>query len=368
MQASSNLDNLNIISCLATNTRLMGVVGGLIHYELEGKNLAEFFIFDFDIMELGRHEQVYNPGSDDIKAYSDEYFGSLGGELIALDFWRDFLAMFFLEMKRSNHSSYKIAKKKSPLLSKLRKNMIKDGYSEEVLFPKHELSEYEICHYFLMRYFEIDELCLDFCDFSLDFDMWDPDLTGMVIKNTLRESEGDDGMSFYDFSSILFFGSYFLVNGSLGLEDGLITGFSIEEHMQLPPNAVAKMMRKEEFITIYQIVMPGFESAFCMENRRIEPQLYESGTLMVSYKKDNSHVDQSVYSVNNDIEASLFVTDASQLVVCTDSDNNGYEYIQSLEDRYGDQLVKIADYLFDDRVFLDFIASSSHDFIEWLEG
>lgn len=345
----------------------MGVVGAMLYYEHLDEKICEFFIIDFDIRELGRHELLMAPSDDDIKAYSDEVFGSLGGELVKLDFDTEFLSFILAEARRSSHISYKKAFKKSPLLSSIDKRLRRPRFEDEKLFPKHELSDYEVVHYFLMRYFECDNLYFQLCDEYLDFEEWDFEMSGMAVKNTLTESEGEDARVF-DFSLILFFDPYFLINGSVAVDEGLIVDFHIEGVMELPPHSVVKMMRKEELITIYQIVQPNFETAFCIENRRIIPQLYESGTLFISYKKDNMHVDRPVYAVNNDIEASLFATDASQLVVCTDESEEGYAYLERLQNRYGDQLIKIADYLFDDRVFLDFVESGNHDFMEWIEG
>lgn len=364
----NRLENFQILNSAATNTRLMGVVGAMLCYEYEGTKFCEFFIVDYDIRELGRHEILVAPGEDDIRAYSDEVFGSLGGELVKLDFETDFLNLFFGEARRSAHDSYKQAVKKSPLLSAVDKRLRRPRFEDIKLFPKHELSDYEIVHYFLMRYFECDELAFDLCDQRLDIEDWDFEMSGMVVKNTLIEPEPGEDARFFDFSLILFFGPYFLINGSVGIEDGAIIEFEVEEVMELPPDSVAKMMRKEELITIYQIVSPSFETAFCIENRRIIPQLYNAGTLFVSYKKDNFHVDSPVYTVNADIEASLFATDSGQLVVCTDESEEGYAYLERLQNRYGNQLIKIADYLFDDRVFLDFVESSRSDFLEWIEG
>lgn len=368
-KTSNHRDDFNILACAATNTRLMGVVGAMLCYEHESEKIAEFFIIDFDIRELGRHEMLISPGEDDIRAYSDEVFGSLGGELIKLDFESEFLSFLLAEARRSSHSSYKKAFKKSPLLSSIDRRGRRLRFDDARLFPKNELSDYERVHYFLMRYFECDELAYALCEERLNMEDWDFEMSGMAVKITLieTEAEGED-TTFFDFSLILFFGPYFLINGSVGLEDGAIVDFDLDEVMELPPESVAKMMRKEELITIYQIVSPSFETAFCIENRRIIPQLYSAGTLFVSYKKDNSHVDQPVYSVNADVEASLFATDAAQLVVCTDESEEGYAYLERLQNRYGNQLIKIADYLFDDRVFLDFVESGNHDFIEWIEG
>lgn len=364
---TNKIEDFNILTCAATNTRLMGVVGAMLVYEHQGTKRAEFFIVDYDIRELGRHEILTNPGEDDIRAYSDEVFGSLGGEAVKLAFEAEFLSFFLEEARRSSHESYRKAFKKSPLLSLVDKKAEMPIFDVTRLFPKEGLSDYEVLHYFLMRYFECDELGFIFCDDGLNIEDWDFEMSGMAVKNTLNEVETDDEARYFNFSLILFFGPYFLINGSIGIEEGMIIGFEVEEVMELPPDSVVKMMRKEELITIYQIVSPSFETAFCLQNRRIIPQLYNAGTLFVSYKRDNSHVDGPVYSVNADIEASLFATDAGQLVVCTDESEEGYAYLESLQNRYGNQLVKIADYLFDDRVFLDFVESSTSDFIEWLE-
>ncbi len=354
---------MKINFCAATTTRLMGVVGVYLNYDIEEINYAEVFVMDYDMGEVTKHDILKSPGYDRIKALLEESFGGLGGELIQLNFYLEFLKIFYAEYRRTGSPTYKDVKKKSPLLKLVdgRKGRGKPALS--LLFPSHELSAYEVIHYFMMRLFADDEVASllaidDYPPFLMDF---------TVIKNTLTKRFRNDGSDVYDFSCLVFGDSYFLLGGKIELKDNLVDTFNLDEITPLTPLQVAQTLRQKEIISVYTIENPTFEEAFTFENRRLAPHLYENGRLYISYRYDNNHVDSDVFTLSDDIEASLFITDGRQVILSTRTEENSLYWNEKLVNRYGDSLLRIGEWIFDEEVLLDFINTGLLNFLEWMD-
>lgn len=357
--------DVKINSCVATTTILMGVVGVYLNYHIDSVNYVEVFVMDYDMRELSRHEVVREPCKDYIKDMIDEAFGGLGGDSKEINFEDVFLNLIYSESDRSKSESYKKALSKSPLLSlyRVKRKMKKPPF--KLLFPSHELSEYEIIHYFMMRLFAKHEVA----NYLSKEEYPNLDSAFTVIQNILNvlfvENEKKRKV-LYDYHCLVFEDEYFLISGKIKISDSLVSFFSVEEITRLSPFQVAQTLKHDEIISLYSIENPNFEDILALENRRLSTHLYNNGRLYISYKNDNYHVNSKIFTLSDDISAKLFITDSNQLILSTKKQKDEAFWNKKLSDRFGKSLIKQGEWIFNEEILLDFIESGIDDFNKWL--
>lgn len=365
---------MKIKSCMATDTRLMGVVGVYLDYVLSGVNYSEIFVIDYDAKEISRHDLLKSPSIDAIKAAKDEAFGGLGGTFIPIDVDLHFLPMFrsakkaFIDFDKKV-CSREIAEmtKNSPIINEREKKAVGLTYSEDLLFPNHDMSDFELMHYFIIRYFAADSVSE-----YLSIETYPEFEYGMMVsKNSLREIEDEENdetsLGLYEFSCIAHSESYELISGTISVTEGLVDRFAIDDITALSDDAAVELLKKQEVVSLFHIESENFEEVFYLENRKLSPHLYPNGRLYVSYKSDNSHVDSDEYNLNDDVEIAIFITDSNQIILSSSSVENDIIWTEKLMNRYGGSLMRIGGWVFEKQVFLSFVNSDFVDFMDWLD-
>ena len=371
------------LSAYITDTRLMGVVGLQIHWELleDGVPVDFYQFFYFDAEEYGLDSYRSYQGNDDMEpvAIGESMFGGLGGRQVSLtqreaqflvqDFCRDSQMMgiplpepreeyeFLLEHPIQADSS---------LLTSVTEKMCVDLQSD-----------YELVHYFLMRSFGKDKKGLAYvCDpAAIDSgrveDVAEP-YGATLCKNTIEEFINPDGTISYLSESLVEverLNQYRLVMTEVMAHNGKVIMAKRRSAFTVSMQEVAMMLSRPEFVTVFEILpqpeqsIPILEEMFtsAMESN------HENGQLFMLFHKNNEHVNRRIFRLNDDIQSLYFLTDYGQLIVGAYTLPAIWEAERKLQkSRLGLLLIPTAKYEFKEPVLLDFVQSDYEDFDDFL--
>ena len=380
----SGFEQRRFVSAEITDTRLMGVVGLHIHWEVketgEWNGFHQFFYFDAEEYGLDSYRSYRGEDEDEVENIIDSMFGGLGGKMVALterealflvqDFVRD-AKMMGLRLPEPREEY-------APLLEP----EITD-YQDLMWAVAEKMcvelkSEYELVHYFLMRSYGKDKKGLSYVSDMAGIesgrieDVSEPN-GATLYKNTIEEFINEDGTISYLSESLVEvdrLNQYRLIMTEVKVAGGKVISAKRRSAFTVTTPEVAMMLSRSEFVTAFEVLCDPEEAHRVLEETLTTAMKsrHESGKLYMVFHQNNEHVNRKVFRLNDDIHGLYFMTDYGQLITGAYTLPAIWEAERKLQkSALGMVLMPIGKYEFKEPVLLDFVQSDYDDFEEFLE-
>lgn len=376
-------DGRRFVSAYVTDTRLMGVVGLQIHWEVPVSGVpADFYqFFYFDGEEYGLDGYKSYRGSDDrvVISIEESLFDGLGGRKVALterearylvqDFCRD-----------SELMGIRLPEPREEYECLLKEPVIQESSLLNEVMEKmcgKLRSDYELIHYFLMRSFGKDKKGLAYlCDpAAVDSgrvaDVAEP-YGATLYKNTIEEFVNPDGTISYLSESLIEVdqrNQYRLVMTEILVENRKVVAAKRRSAFTVTTQEVAMMLSRPEFVTVFETLARPEEAVEVLEDMLMSAMQssHENGRLFMLFHKDNEHVNRRIFRLNDDIQSLFFLTDFGQLIVGAYTLPSIWEAERKLQkSQLGMMVIPTAKFEFKEPVLLDFVQSDYEDFDDFL--
>ncbi len=360
-----------------TDTRLMGVVGLYIHWELSNTEFVsdfhQFFYFDAEEYGFETYKSLLGSDTEALTIMEQALIGGLGGSKVNVNEREAvFLVQKYIAMNEA--LSLPLPEGRNEFSFLLTDPVTLTESENEILIDKlctPILSEYQLINYFLMRVFGRDfeaaaYLALD--DFSLAILPEDEGAT--LCKNSIEEFFDESGCSYLCESLIEYDGKYKLVVSEIYLEEGKVSGTKKRSAFLVTSAEAAMMLNHPEFITVYEVLteMDDFLRRFAGLSTNSMQTIHENGRLYLEFNKNNDHVNKKVFRLNEDIHGLYFATDFGQLIIATYSLSEIHEIEKTLsKSEISTCIIPTAKYEFKEPILYEFIQSDFDDFSDFLD-
>ena len=379
----SGYDSRRFVSAYVTDTRLMGVVGLHIHWELleNGAPVDFHQYFYFDAEEYGLDSYRSYRGDDElaILTMEESRFGGLGGRNVALtqreaqylvqDFCRDSEMMGVQLPQPREEYEYLLKEPIQPdstLLASVAEKMCVELQSD-----------YELVHYFLMRSFGKDKKGLSYiCDMGAIEsgrveDVAEP-YGATLYKNTIEEFVNPDGTISYLNESLVEvdrLNQYRLIMTEVLVHNDKVIAAKRRSAFTVTTQEVAMMLSRPEFVTVFELLAEPEDAVRVLEEMLPSAMAsrHENGHLFMQFHKNNEHVNRRIFRLNDDIQSLFYVTDFGQLIVGAYTLPSIWDAERKLQkSTLGMVLMPTAKFEFKEPVLLDFVQSDYEDFDDFL--
>lgn len=389
-------NDYTFLSATATDTRLMGVIGLDLIWEINTGPQTEklYQIFYLDCEEYGL--ESYTEG---IEAFGDmpieileertRLYGALGGDSVPItEKEARFLIQSYTRLNTKYNQPMPDGREKYSFLMKPEQTLTSKEYIS--LFHKLSGKMYNanyVVNYFLMRCVSGDArgaswlLDRSIPESETITPAYSPDMNSCELfistkpktlcRNNIEPTGEPDSHMYFCESLIECAGRYELATSviTLSSDDKKVVSASLQSSFRVTATEAAMLMNRSEFITVYEI--PGFDEGFIEEFENFAAifteTIYDNGRLFVDFNETNAHAGQSLYLINNDIHAMYYLTDCGQLLIMgyAPGDIHDAEFRMYLS-LMPYSLIVSAKYEFKEPVFYEFIKSDFIDFDSFL--
>jgi len=372
------------VSAEITDTRLMGVVGLHIHWEVKEAGFLtgfhQFFYFDAEEYGLDSYRSYRGDDEDEVEIIIDSMFGGLGGKMVALtereaqflvqDFVRD-TQLMRLRLPEPREEYAFLLEPELPIEPELLW-----GVAAKMCVELQ--SEYELVHYFLMRSFGKDKKGLSYVSDMEGIesgrieDVAEPN-GGTLYRNTIEEFINEDGSVSYLSESLVEvdrLNQYRLIMTEVKAAGGKVIYAKRRSAFTVTTQEVAMMLSRSEFVTVFDVLCDPEEAQRILEETLTTAMKsrHESGKLFMVFHQNNEHVNRRIFRLNDDIHGLYFMTDYGQLITGAYTLPAIWDAERKLQKSpLGVVLIPIGKYEFKEPVLLDFVQSDYDDFEEFLE-
>ena len=320
-------------SCIATDTRLMGVVAMKVSWTAkDGSRDKLFQLIHLDFSEYGvdDYREIFsnanNPeGGREVRSEWKRISGGLGGSEVKIPFFT--LVQLIDEVIATNEKYYEghepfIQAFRKETLMRLRlmkeasSKLIYEGDSFEEkskegqqLVCKSPLTSFELINYFLMR--------------MLDKDYHGASFLGDVSISEMKRSRFNGEATVYKCKFTALSNSYIYGEALITLSPRSlmrtrsVLDFEVTTLMHISSYEAALQLQQAEYITLYELTVPA--EAFDLDDSVFGADATMSpapnGITYILYNKDNYHVDSSNYYMNHDMYGAYLLTPNNELVV-----------------------------------------------------
>jgi len=395
------------VSSYVTDTRLMGVIGLYIHWELkdpEGpKDLHQFFYLDAEEFGFESYRSLLGNNIEEFLYLEQSIIGGLGGKKSDLtEKEARYLVQEFADMNTRLNLPWPEEKNEYSFL--LQPRIMLTHSEKQLLIGKMctpIVSEFQLIHYFLMRLFAKD---LEGASYLIDpavtavyptpaeavsrFNFYKGKAAATLCQNVVDRYEDESGVSYLSESLIEVNFNYRVILSEITLSvpgkasEGAKAGrvFSQKTYVasakerssfKVTSAEAAMMLNRPEFLTVYEIAVDQEECdrlllplmAGCMLTQ------HDNGRLFLEFNKDNDHVNRKTFRLNEDIHGLYYVSDYGQFIIAA----YGLAEIQEIEKRLRKSqlypnLILSEKYEFKEPVLYEFIQSDIEEFSEFLES
>jgi hypothetical protein len=369
-------ERVELIDAQATKTRLMGVVGVVARWRIDGSStIYQLLHLDYEDYGIDAYDEFDALEKERIEQRIQEMTGGLGGAFTKISYQE--LAYLIATAHVVDPESPNAVYDFLPNFDFVLKDYENNGLGREAaiaLFDRLGPYPQTVCehlHYYLMRLHGQDaEGILYLGDLVFDDRLDGPKST--LLKNVVKEG---DKPGFYRCEALIENeNGYFVRIFDLQIETDLpehpprwVKSCELKHQLAVSPVEASFMLRKTEYLSLYSVLDPGFMADFEAAMPELMPNSYLAGDLFTEFNQDNAHVTEWIYYLNGDVFANYFITEANQLLVATFDP----ETLKTIERRFADgpfkdALSKIGDFSADQPLLYDFINSGISDFFEYL--
>ena len=318
--------DLEFSDCIATNTRLMGVVAIHITWNKGSSSFEQLFHLDYS--EYGIDGYYDSNTSNDLENDWKHMSSGLGGNEVEITL-EDSLGLIEQAINinlihRKNHSEDLVEFQHK--CENIYNNML-EGSKLKPSIPKEFMKKvckkiennYEAINYFIMRIYDHDfHASLYLSDLSegyLENLFYTCDMSGSLIRNRIIDK---GNKSFLCNSLILSESGYYYNDIVIKLNDKrLVTSYTLGNRQKISDIEAAFYTKKREYITLFNILTPmdEFDLSKCNLIPVLDYKVKENGLLNIIYNNNNSHVLKKNYFMNDDVYGTYFITKSMQLLL-----------------------------------------------------
>lgn len=342
-------------SCIATDTRLMGVVAMKVSWTAkDGSRDKLFQIIHLDFSEYGvdDYHEIFsnadNPeGGREVMSEWKRISGGLGGTEEKIPFFT--LVQLIDEVVATNEKYYEghepfiqAFRKETLTRLKLMKeasiNLLYEGNSFEEksnevqqLVCKSPLTSFELINYFLMRMLDKDFHGASFLGDVTTSEMQQSRFNEIglaeLVRNKISKETtadtpgGEDAVykcRFTALSDSYIYGEVLIkLSPRSIMRTRRVLEFEVTTLMRISSYEAALQLQQAEYVTLYELTVPA--EAFDLDDSVFGADTTMSpapnGITYILYNKDNYHVDSSNYFMNHDMYGAYLLTPNNELVV-----------------------------------------------------
>ncbi|HML36405.1 MAG TPA: hypothetical protein PKA19_03130 [Bacillota bacterium] len=365
------------LSGFITDTRLMGVVGLYIHWELFNTDFAsdfhQFFYFDAEEYGFETYKSLLGNDQEALVIMEQALIGGLGGSKVNVN-EREATMLVQKYVKMNETLSIPLPEGRNEFAFLLEEQVVLTEKENEILIDKlctPIVSEYQLINYFLMRVFGRDfEAATYLAAKDLPLDALPEEEGATLCKNSIEEFFDENGCSYLCESLIEFDGKYKLVVSEVNLAEGKVCAVKKRSSFFVTSAEAAMMLNHPEFITVYEILteMEDFLRRFAALTTNTMQTLHDSGRLYLEFNKNNDHVNRKVFRLNEDIHGLYYATDFGQLIIAAYSLSEIHEIEKALSrSDVSSCIIPTAKYEFKEPILYEFIQSDFDDFSDFLD-
>ena len=375
--AALSSNRRKFLSGFITDTRLMGVVGLYIHWELSNtdsvSDFHQFFYFDAEEYGFETYKSLLGSDQEALTIMEQALIGGLGGNKVNV-YEREATHLVQKYVKMNELLSIPLPDGKNEYEFLLEEPVVLSKSENEIMIDKlctPIVSEYQLINYFLMRVFGRDfEAAAYLASDILPLEILPAEEGATLCKNSIEEFFDESGCSYLCESLIEYDGKYELIVSEINLEEGQVTGTKKRSSFFITSAEAAMMLNHPEFITVYEILteMEDFLKRFSSLSVNSMQTLHENGRLYLEFNKNNDHVNRKVFRLNEDIHGLYYATDFGQLIIAAYSLNEIHEIEKALgKSEVSSCVIPTAKYEFKEPILYEFIQSDFDDFTDFLD-
>ena len=342
-------------SCIATNTRLMGVVAMKVSWTAkDGSKDKLFQLIHLDFSEYGvdDYREIFsnaeNPeGGREVRSEWKRISGSLGGKEVKIPFFT--MVQLIDEVVATNEKYYEghelfiqDFRKETLIRLDLMKEASRKLLHETPAFEdkskegqqlicKSPLTSFELINYFLMRMLDKDfhgasflgEVNVSEMERSRFKEIGLAELVRNKISKATTAATPTGEATVYKCRFTALSDTYIYGEALITLSPRSLTRtrrileFEVTTLMHISNYEAALQLQQAEYITLYELTVPA--EAFDLDDSVFGADATMSpapnGIVYVLYNKDNYHVDSSNYFMNHDLYGAYLLTPNDELVV-----------------------------------------------------
>ncbi|MBK5254296.1 MAG: hypothetical protein JJE03_07580 [Peptostreptococcaceae bacterium] len=319
--------DMKFINCMATDTRLMGVVALKLLWNYKSNDFIQLFHLDFS--EYGVDGYYDTDTTDNIESKWIHMSGGLGGNEVSITF-PEVLGLINHSQRinlkhRKNHSDDLIDFQM--FIESIYKHMLEasDGIVDDgTIFMdstcKKISNHFESINYFIMRIYD-DDFCAANHISIFNRDRLSEIIllcnqSGSLIRNKIIETSDNK----YSCKALLLTdnGYYYLdVSITIDPANKKIKEYYVNHEQKVSEIEAAFYTRQREYITMFKI-NSSLEDFDLEKSKFVDSLDYknkDTGFLHIIYNKNNNHVCNRNYFMSGDMYGAYFVTKSNQLLL-----------------------------------------------------
>lgn len=372
---------MKFIGAVATNTRLMGVVGLIAHFQNErGEDLTQVLHLDYEEYGIDGYQLFVDASEPEIQKEIQKVTGGLGGNFVEISYegYRHLVYEAYLLDPQSVHIQYDILPDFPEILQPfaLKEEALRDLYD---LVGPTVVTDTERLNYGLMRMTGHDEQGFAYLSDVAVPSAWYQEVAapGTLLKNTIHEVEsktvdGVKGLNTYRCEALIDqYDRYKLIHLYFEIAQTLkgrrIVGIKLASVLNISAYEASFQLRKREHIAVYEILQEAFKDFFEEAYPEMLINGHGAGDLYTQFNSNNQHVSQSVYYLSGDVYANYYITDEEQMVVSTFELENLDHIDLALSQKFNGSIAKIGEMTADQSILYDFVTSGYGNLYEYLE-
>ena len=369
----------------ATNTRLMGVVGLMLSYNMLGHRFTQLFILDYEEYGVADYVGLFTDSEEEIESHADTMFGALGGE------WVDITAeeswALIAAADRINEE-YGVEFPEDYMQFR---EAIKDA-DEDIEVYRSALSKVciklrsdnELVNYFIMRCVGKDNttlsiLCSEYFLDNTDTgnSPYDKFSRGLKINNpsTLFKNDIEKiGPRKYLCKSLVEDdGIFSLIVSEVRVVKDVVKSATVISNMEITVWESAMQLRRIDYVLTAECscTQEEFSKLVSKTFQTVNSHSHENGMLYMIYRNNNDHVCSPHYRLDADLIGSVFFIDEKEAIVCSadPSDTDIIAKALLLSDCFSKNgnIGNVERFKFDDKIIGPFIDSGMDNFREFIE-
>ena len=394
------------ISAYITDTRLMGVVGLVLHWYLP-ENLTkdhffQFFYMDAEEYGFDTYRSVLTAGTgedaleavDELRSVENSLIGCLGGKKAPLT-EREARAVVQQYVNFNLRMKLPLPEGIEEYQFLLGPHITLDSDEALALMKKQSpvfTSEFQVIHYFLMRCFGRDFSAAKFLTKNyVRTNLFPEHKAATLLQNAIDPAPDDSGSStayhatdddtvfgtfdthkrFLCESLIEYEGKYYLIVTQLTLEHLKIVKYERISSFRISPSEAAMITDRPEFITLFYY-SPEYADTLAAYTAKLEHAMrteHENGCLSMLFYPHNNHVNKQVFRLSDDVFGVVYVADSGELLLSSNTRQNLRQMeAHLLQSEIKEIVTPLSRYHFQEPVLYDFIHSDCDDFEEYVQA
>jgi len=374
-----DIDKRSFCSAYSTDTRLMGVLGLSIHWEIEKNGIAndfyQFFYLDAEEYAIENYISVHGNNPEEIHKVENTLMGGLGGRKSELT--ERECRIILTEFAKLNEKYEKPFPGKYDEYSFLLENNPDPDQREMTALMKKICTpienDYQLIHYFLMRMFGKDMIAARFISSQdVNLDLYSDISAAALCKNTIDADITSENPGTYITESLIELDSSYMIAISKIEVDGrgTVVDFQRVNAFKVTPAEAAMQLARPEFMTIYTLLFDASEFEMRCGSLIDEAMSssYDNGKMYMMFNKHNNHVKSRIFMLSEDVSGLIYISESGQLLAVSYSLHGIHTLESSIrKSPIAGGAFPIAKYEFKEPILYDFIQSDFYDFNDFLE-